>query len=68
MNPWILLDEVNVPGDGGSMKLYQRAHEFSISVKNEELMNRRSLRTRTRQTRRSPPHHLARRKINNLKE
>ncbi|MBN2704029.1 MAG: hypothetical protein JXR23_07440 [Pontiellaceae bacterium] len=41
MNPWILLDEVNVPGDGGSMKLYQRAHEFSISVKNEELMNSR---------------------------
>ncbi|HSR87625.1 MAG TPA: hypothetical protein VLL07_01620, partial [Pontiella sp.] len=41
MNPWILLDEVNVPGDGGVMKLYQRAHEFSISVKNEELMNSR---------------------------
>ncbi len=41
MNPWILLDEVTVPGDGGVMKLYQRAHEFSISVKNEELMNSR---------------------------
>lgn len=41
MNPWILLDEVNVPGDGGIMKLYQRAFEFSISVKNEELMNSR---------------------------
>ncbi len=41
MNPWILLDEVEVPGDGGAMKLYQRAHEFSISVKNEELMNSR---------------------------
>lgn len=41
MNPWVLLDEVNVPGDGGVMKLYQRAFEFSISVKNEELMNSR---------------------------
>ena len=41
MNPWILLDEINVPGDGGIMKLYQRAHEFSISIKNEELMNSR---------------------------
>ena len=41
MNPWILLDQINVPGDGGIMKLYQRAHEFSISIKNEELMNSR---------------------------
>ena len=41
MNPWILLDQVEVPGDGGLMKLYQRAFEFSISVKNEELMNSR---------------------------
>ncbi|MCK4565541.1 MAG: hypothetical protein KAU94_12800, partial [Verrucomicrobia bacterium] len=41
MNPWILLDQVEVPGDGGAMKLYQRAFEFSISVKNEELMNSR---------------------------
>ncbi|NNJ70877.1 MAG: spermidine synthase, partial [Kiritimatiellales bacterium] len=41
MNPWVLLDEVDVPGDGGAMKLYQRAHEFSISIKNEELMNSR---------------------------
>ncbi len=41
MNPWILLDQVKVPGDGGVMKLYQRAFEFSISVKNEELMNSR---------------------------
>jgi spermidine synthase len=41
MNPWVLLDEVNVPGDGDAMKLYQRAFEFSISVKNEELMNSR---------------------------
>ena len=41
MNPWILLDQVTVPGDGGIMKLYQRAHEFSISIKNDELMNSR---------------------------
>lgn len=41
MNPWVLLDKVHVPGDGGEMKLFQRAHEFSISVKNEELMNSR---------------------------
>ena len=41
MNPWILLDQTEVPGDGGVMKLYQRAFEFSISVKNEELMNSR---------------------------
>ncbi len=41
MNPWILLDQTEVPGDGGEMKLYQRAFEFSISVKNEELMNSR---------------------------
>jgi hypothetical protein len=37
MNPWVLLDQVEVPGDGGEMKLYQRAFEFSISAKNEEL-------------------------------
>ena len=41
MNPWVLLDETTVPGDGGVMKLYQRAFEFSISVKNDELMNSR---------------------------
>jgi spermidine synthase len=41
MNPWVLLDETTVPGDGGAMKLYQRAFEFSISVGNEELMNSR---------------------------
>ena len=41
MNPWILLDTATVPGDGGEMKLYQRAFEFSISVKNDELMNSR---------------------------
>lgn len=41
MNPWVLLDETTVPGDGGLMKLYQRAFEFSISVNGEELMNSR---------------------------
>ena len=41
MNPWVLLDTTEVPGDGSVMKLYQRAFEFSISVKNEELMNSR---------------------------
>jgi spermidine synthase len=41
MNPWVLLDETTVPGDDGTMNLYQRAFEFSISVNNEELMNSR---------------------------
>ncbi|MBM4152332.1 MAG: hypothetical protein FJ220_02265 [Kiritimatiellaceae bacterium] len=41
MNPWIVLDQVTVPGGGGEMKLYQRAHEFTISVNKEELMNSR---------------------------
>ena len=41
MNPWILLDQTDVPGDGATMKLYQRSFEFSISVKSEELMNSR---------------------------
>ena len=41
MNPWILLDETAVPDAGGSMKLYQRAFEYSIRVNSEELMNSR---------------------------
>lgn len=41
MNPWVLLDETDVPNNGGIMKLYQRAFEFSISVDQEELMNSR---------------------------
>lgn len=41
MNPWVLLDQTEVPIDGGCMKLFQRAFEYSISVKNEELMNSR---------------------------
>jgi spermidine synthase len=40
MNPWIVIDQVNVP-DGGEMKLLQRTHEYTITVKNEELMNSR---------------------------
>jgi len=41
MNPWIVIDQATVPGDGGEMKLLQRTHEFTINVKNEELMNSR---------------------------
>ena len=39
MNPWIVLDQTTVPGDDGEMKLLQRGHEYTINVKNEELMN-----------------------------
>jgi len=41
MNPWVVIDQATVPGDGGEMKLLQRTHEFTIKVKNEELMNSR---------------------------
>jgi spermidine synthase len=41
MNPWVVIDQAAVPGDGGEMKLLQRTHEFTINVKNEELMNSR---------------------------
>lgn len=41
MNPWVVIDQASVPGDGGEMKLLQRAHEYTINVKNEELMNSR---------------------------
>jgi len=41
MNPWVEIDQATVPGDGGEMKLLQRTHEFTINVKNEELMNSR---------------------------
>jgi spermidine synthase len=41
MNPWVVIDEATVPGDGGEMKLLQRTHEYTINVKNEELMNSR---------------------------
>ena len=41
MNPWVVIDQATVPGDGGEMKLLQRTHEYTINVKNEELMNSR---------------------------
>jgi spermidine synthase len=41
MNLWVVIDQATVPGDGGEMKLLQRTHEFTINVKNEELMNSR---------------------------
>lgn len=42
MNPWILLDSVQVPGDGGELSLHQRGDEFSIRIKGHgELMNSR---------------------------
>ena len=31
MNPWIVVDQATVPGDGGEMKLLQRTHEFTIT-------------------------------------
>ncbi|GMQ88071.1 MAG: hypothetical protein BMS9Abin08_1290 [Gammaproteobacteria bacterium] len=42
MTPWILLDSAQVPGNGGELRLYQRADEFSIKiVGGSELMNSR---------------------------
>ena len=42
MTPWILLDNVQVPGNGGELSLYQRGDEFSIRIKGHgELMNSR---------------------------
>jgi spermidine synthase len=42
MNPWILLDSAQVPGDGGELRLYQRGDEFSINIVGHgELMNSR---------------------------
>jgi spermidine synthase len=42
MNPWVLLDSATVPGNGGELRLYQRADEFSIKiVGRSELMNSR---------------------------
>ena len=42
MTPWILLDSVQVPGNGGELSLHRRGDEFSIRVKgNIELMNSR---------------------------
>jgi len=42
MTPWILLDSVAVPGDGGELRLYRRGDEFSIRIAGRgELMNSR---------------------------
>jgi spermidine synthase len=41
MNPWVVIDQATVPGNGGEMQLLQRTHEYTINVKNEELMNSR---------------------------
>ena len=41
MNLWIVIDQTTVPGDGDEMTLLQRAHEFTINVGKEELMNSR---------------------------
>jgi spermidine synthase len=42
MKPWILLDSAQVPGNGGELRLYQRADEFSINITGRgELMNSR---------------------------
>jgi spermidine synthase len=43
MTPWVLLDKVQIPGDGGELSLYQRGDEFSIRIKGHgELMNSRA--------------------------
>ena len=42
MIPWVLLDKVQIPGDGGELSLHQRGDEFSIRIKGHgELMNSR---------------------------
>lgn len=42
MTPWVLLDSTEVPGNGGELRLYQRADEFSIKIVGRgELMNSR---------------------------
>lgn len=42
MTPWLLLDTVEVPGNGGELRLYQRGDEFSIKIAGHgELMNSR---------------------------
>lgn len=42
MNPWVLLDSAQVPGNGGELRLYQRDNEFSIRIVGHgELMNSR---------------------------
>ena len=42
MIPWVLLDKVQIPGDGGELSLHQRGDEFSIRLEDgNELMNSR---------------------------
>ena len=42
MTPWVLLDNAQVPGNGGELRLYQRGDEFSIKIAGRsELMNSR---------------------------
>ena len=42
MTPWVLLDSVQVPGNGGELRLYRRNDEYSIKVVGRgELMNSR---------------------------
>ena len=42
MNPWILLDSAQVPGNGGQLCLHRRGDEFSIRIAGRgELMNSR---------------------------
>ena len=43
MTPWLLLDSVPVPGNGGELRLYRRGDEFSIKLSGRgELMNSRA--------------------------
>lgn len=43
MTPWVLLDSAAVPGNGGELRLYRRADEFSIKIDGRgELMNSRA--------------------------
>jgi spermidine synthase len=43
MTPWVLLDNAQVPGNGGELRLYQRGDEFSIKIAGgSELMNSRA--------------------------
>ena len=41
MLPWIQIDEADIPGDGGTLRLKQRGTEFSIMLGANELMNSR---------------------------
>jgi spermidine synthase len=42
MTPWVLLEQAQVPGNGGELRLYRRNDEFSIKIAGRgELMNSR---------------------------